>query len=69
MSEDVVYKWDIIERSWKPDWSEEPSQADIDVAVKVQIGIIADCIEEIKARNEIAKIIVEQGPIDDPAVW
>lgn len=54
-----VEKWDIIERKWKVDWSVSPSEADIDVAVKVQIGIIADCIEEIKARHEIAKIVAE----------
>lgn len=64
-----IERWDIIERSWKIDWTTEASKADIDVAIKVQIGIIADCIEEIKARHEIAQIIIEQGKIEDPAVW
>ena len=63
-----VKKWDIIERKWKVDWSVEESKADIDVSVKVQIGIIADCIEEIKARHEIAKIVAESVvDYDDPS--
>lgn len=63
-----VEKWDIIERKWKVDWSVEESKADIDVGVKVQIGIIADCIEEIKARHEIAKIVSESVvDYDDPS--
>jgi len=67
---DAVERWDIVERKWKIDWSEHrPEPVDIDVGVKVQIGIVADIIEEVKARHEIAQIIVEQGPIDDPAVW
>jgi hypothetical protein len=67
---DAVERWDIVERRWKIDWSERrPEPVDIDVAVKVQIGIVADVIEEVKARHEIARIIVEQGQIDDPAVW
>ena len=66
---DAIEKWDIIERAWKIDWSVPRSKVDIDVSVKVQIGIVADVIEECKARIEIAKIIEEQGVIDDPAVW
>ena len=63
-----VEKWDIIERKWKVDWAVEESKADIDVAVKVQIGIIADCIEEIKARHVIAKIVSESKvDYDDPS--
>lgn len=65
----MIEKFDIIERKWKVDWSIPDSDADIDVAVKVQIGIVADCIEEIKARHEIAVIIAEQPEFDDPAVW
>ena len=66
---DAIEKWDIIERRYKIDWSIPRSKVQIDVAIPVQIGIIADFIEEIKARHIIAKIIVEQGEIEDPAVW
>ena len=61
---DAVERWDIIERAWKIDWAEHrPEPVDIDVAVKVQIGVIADIMEEVKARHEIARIIVEQSMI------
>lgn len=54
---DAIEKWDIIDRKWKIDWSVRRSKADIDVSVKVQIGVVADVIEEAKARVEIANIV------------
>lgn len=65
----MIEKYDIIEKKWKVDWSIPDSDADIYVDVKVQLGVIADFIEEIKARHEIAKIISEQDDFEDPAVW
>lgn len=70
MKIEAVEKWDIIERAWKIDWVEPvPEPVDIDIGVKVQIGVIADIIEEIKARHEIAAIIAAQPVVEDPAVW
>lgn len=69
MSEDVVVKWDIIEQKWKQDWSVEPSKVQLDVGVLVQGSVVADLIEEVKARHQIAQILVDQQPVDDPAVW
>ena len=66
---DVVVKWDILERKWKEDWSVEPSNVQLSVDVLVQGSVVADLIEEVKARHEIAQILVDQQPVDDPAVW
>jgi len=66
----AIEKWDIVERKWKIHWDEEIEEVDIDVGIKVQIGVIADIIEEIKARHEIAEIIRKQGKVeDDPGIW
>lgn len=66
---DVVVKWDILEQKWKEDWSVEPSNVQLSVDVLVQGSVVADLIEEVKARHEIAQILVDQQPVDDPAVW
>ena len=66
---DVVVKWDILERKWKEDWSVEPSKVQLSVDVLVQGSVVADLKEEVKARHEIAQILVDQQPVDDPAVW
>mgnify|MGYP001766020230 CR=1 FL=1 len=66
---DAIEKWDIIERKWKIDWSEKRSDVQLDVAVLVQGSIVADLLEEVQARHQIAAIIASQPPVDDPAVW
>lgn len=66
---DVVIKWDILERKWKEDWSIEPSNVQLSIDVLVQGSVVADLIEEVKARHEIAQILIDQQPVDDPAVW
>lgn len=44
-------------------------EVDIDVAVKVQIGIVADVIQEAIDRIEIERIKAENpAPVDDPAI-
>ena len=67
---DCVERWDIIERSWKIDWSERrPEQVDIDVGVKVQIDVVGSIIQEVIDRIQIEQIISEQPEFNDPSVW
>lgn len=47
----------------------EVDEVDIDVAVKVQIGVVADVIQEAIDRIEIERIKAENpAPVDDPAI-
>ena len=70
--ENVVVKYDILDKKYKYDYSVEPSNVQLDVGVLVQGSIVSDLIDEVVSRVQMDNVLSEYkyDSSNDPSyVW